>query len=268
MNHRDWLKMADDPRFIPGIYNYCDRWCERCAFTDRCLNYATSLQRGRPFDQDFDSDEAFDSEAFVEELTEVLQDTIELIRSMAEEAGVDLDTESPEVEAEMARDQEAMAHAEEHPLTEAANRYTALVHDWLGMGRQRYRRDRDMLVEAQLPPGADLAPLMDALEVIRWYQFMISVKIQRALSSREREADDPEFWAEMPKDSDGTAKVALIALDRSIGAWGALLPAFPQRQAATVEILALLSRLRADLEREFPNAWAFVRPGFDEVGAG
>ena len=22
---------------IPGIYNYCDRWCERCKFTSQCL---------------------------------------------------------------------------------------------------------------------------------------------------------------------------------------------------------------------------------------
>ena len=27
---------------IPGIYNYCDRWCERCPFTSRCLNFEMS----------------------------------------------------------------------------------------------------------------------------------------------------------------------------------------------------------------------------------
>lgn len=31
---------AEDSRFIEGIYNYCDRWCERCPFASRCLNYA------------------------------------------------------------------------------------------------------------------------------------------------------------------------------------------------------------------------------------
>jgi len=25
-----------EENFIPGIYNYCDRWCERCLYTDRC----------------------------------------------------------------------------------------------------------------------------------------------------------------------------------------------------------------------------------------
>jgi hypothetical protein len=264
MNPDELLDMAGDPRFIPGIYNYCDRWCERCAFTDRCLNYASSLKRGRKFEEDFDSDEEFDSDAFVEELTEIFQETIALIRHMAEEEGIDLDTDDPEVEEMMAREEEARQQAEEHPLTAAANRYVGLVNDWFVFGQRELARDRDVLAEAHLPAGAAMAPLVDALEVIRWFQFMISVKIQRALGSRASEAHEPEFWTEMPKDSGGTAKIALIAIDRSIGAWGALLPAFPARQAATLQLLALLSRLRVELEQEFPEAWAFVRPGFDE----
>jgi len=44
MNTDDLLNLADNPRFIPGIYNYCDRWCERCPLTARCLNYAMSAE--------------------------------------------------------------------------------------------------------------------------------------------------------------------------------------------------------------------------------
>lgn len=264
MSPKDWLDMADDPRFIPGIYNYCDRWCERCAFTERCLNYASSQRRGREFVDGFGSDEEFDSEAFVEELTETFQETIDLIRYIAEEEGIDLDTDDPEVDEMMARDEQTLRRAEDHPLTAAADTYIGLVNDWFGVGPQHYPRDQDALAEAYLPADADLAPLIDAIEVIRWFHFMITVKIQRALSSRERESDEPEFWEEMPRDSDGTAKIALIAIDRSIGAWGALLPVFPARQTATLDILALLSRLRVELEQKFPNAWAFVRPGLDE----
>ena len=28
-----------DPWLIPGIYNYCNRRCERCQFTERCLTF-------------------------------------------------------------------------------------------------------------------------------------------------------------------------------------------------------------------------------------
>jgi len=38
-------KLADNPNNIQGIYNYCDRWCERCTFTSRCLNYDISEEQ-------------------------------------------------------------------------------------------------------------------------------------------------------------------------------------------------------------------------------
>lgn len=33
------IVMPENPRNIAGIYKYCDRWCERCLFTDRCQRY-------------------------------------------------------------------------------------------------------------------------------------------------------------------------------------------------------------------------------------
>ncbi len=29
-----------DPEHIPDIYNYCDRWCERCTLSARCAVFA------------------------------------------------------------------------------------------------------------------------------------------------------------------------------------------------------------------------------------
>ena len=44
----DFLKQVNDPRFIPGIYNYCNRWCERCRFADRCsLNAEKRRESGK-----------------------------------------------------------------------------------------------------------------------------------------------------------------------------------------------------------------------------
>ena len=41
------IKMAENPHLIPGIYNYCDRWCERCTFTSRCLTFLTEEEKKR-----------------------------------------------------------------------------------------------------------------------------------------------------------------------------------------------------------------------------
>ena len=41
MQRRSLTELASNPDLISGIYNYCDRWCERCPLTSRCLVYAT-----------------------------------------------------------------------------------------------------------------------------------------------------------------------------------------------------------------------------------
>src|SRR5712692_4056553 len=33
------IARAQNPRLIPGLYNYCDGRCPRRPFTDRCLTY-------------------------------------------------------------------------------------------------------------------------------------------------------------------------------------------------------------------------------------
>jgi hypothetical protein len=31
MKKEEIKKLAENKDLIPGVYNYCDRWCERCA---------------------------------------------------------------------------------------------------------------------------------------------------------------------------------------------------------------------------------------------
>src|SRR5262249_6157798 len=34
-----YVRRAQDPALIPGIYNYCHHRCEQCAFTGRCDSF-------------------------------------------------------------------------------------------------------------------------------------------------------------------------------------------------------------------------------------
>ena len=49
--------MSAEPDMIPGIYNYCDRWCERCAYTSRCLQYQIESEEDQSGEalRDFDA---------------------------------------------------------------------------------------------------------------------------------------------------------------------------------------------------------------------
>jgi hypothetical protein len=109
--------------------------------------------------------------------------------------------------------------------------------------------------------------LEETLKVIQWYQHQIYVKLARAISGKmEAESESDDEPAQYAKDSDGSAKVALIGIDRSIAAWGSIgrrLPTF--RSLDVPAILTHLERLRRSVEKVFPDARGFLRPGFDRI---
>ena len=109
--------------------------------------------------------------------------------------------------------------------------------------------------------GARDWPPDDPRSVIAWFCIQIGAKISRALFSRA----DAEEWDEDPgfHDDDGSAKVALIGIERSHAAWLRL----AEQGVNTFAFIKDLVWLGEALEREFPRARAFVRPGFDEPEA-
>jgi len=253
--------LAEDPRFIKGIYNYCDRWCERCPFTSRCLSFAMA-------DEQFPDPEThdLDNEAFWKHLTETLQMTLELLKQKAEEEGVDLDSIDSEERAEEERVHEEVAR--NHKCCRAARAYGEMVDDWFDSVGDLFGREEEFNQEAphrvaDIMPVLEETSLEEAVQVIRWYQDQIQVKLMRAIrgSLEEKEGDLDEF----ARDSDGSAKVALIAMDRSIAAWGEIRGYFPLRDKDILGILVHLDRMRGEVEKAFPAARAFIRPGFDKI---
>jgi hypothetical protein len=167
------------------------------------------------------------------------------------------------------------------------------VHAWLRRREEDLPSEENRMRSARDPitPG-------EALEVIAWHHFQISVKLARAahgrLSAEIDDADDEldeETWdtgsgwmepddEEEPdeafeevedivrnarlSDADGSAKVAMLGIERSLGAWTILRDAVPAEDAQIQDFQRRLARLRRMLDAEFPGARTFRRPGFDE----
>ena len=47
MTEKDAFELDGEENFIPSIFNYCDRWCERCPFTYREILSVRDLTKGR-----------------------------------------------------------------------------------------------------------------------------------------------------------------------------------------------------------------------------
>ncbi|MBM4032722.1 MAG: hypothetical protein FJ291_13165 [Planctomycetes bacterium] len=265
MDFKKLRKMAGDPKFISGIYNYCDRWCERCEFTSRCLNYSmTSEDDARdPASRDIQN------QAFWDRLHNVFRETIQMIREDAKERGIDLEMSPEEVKAFEKEESRKRREAKNHPASKAAWKYVKMVDKWFDDNKPLFEEEERKLNSAFLMelPGQDheeeAALLQDALEVIGWYQHQIWVKLQRALHQDDDDDLLDDEGKPYPRDSDGSAKVALLGIDRSIEAWGVLRRYLPTGGDSILGTMVHLDRLRKRVERAFPAARAFVRPGFD-----
>jgi len=192
------------------------------------------------------------NKAFWNKLSETLAESLELLKESAKEWGIDLETlgSTEDVENLKAKDKAA----ENHLLCRAAKRYVGIVEDWL---------ERETLFFETAAAARHGVNLEEAFEVIRWYQYFISAKIIRAV--RGKVEHDEEGDDEFPRDSDGSAKIALIAIDHSIAAWAVIRHYVTDGATGVIDAIAFLDSLRQAIEKTFPNARSFIRPGFDDI---
>jgi hypothetical protein len=121
-------KLARNPRFIPGIYNYCDRWCERCALSHRCLSYAMEQAEDDPDSVGTARD--LSDQKFWDKLHRQFRATIEMVRADAKAREIDLD--EPKLPAEIATQERAERRcaAKNLPLSRPAMSYARSVEQW------------------------------------------------------------------------------------------------------------------------------------------
>jgi len=230
--------------YIDFISAYCDSWCDRCAFTDRCSQFA---MRSAIAMCDGDVEAAIElavgpprvpgrerQKTLGERMAERLAD-YEPSEKELEEIGREIDQRRQRIER--------------HGLAKASLDYAVAARRWL---------EKHMRYDTMTAPSVH-----DAVEVIGWDLHLIHVKIMRALNGRDEYLEDAVHdEGPVQNDWNGSAKVALISIVRSERAWR-VIAAETQDEAAVV-LAGSLATLRDEMDKEFPRAAAFRRPGFDE----
>jgi hypothetical protein len=224
-----FIELARDPRLIPGVYQYCDEWCDICPVANRCLAFrctaAYRKQRGRR-----DGEPTFRTTAEAAAFT----------RAVAAAQGLEL----PDFEAPGRGRTTASGFPARDPLAERAWQYAVTVSMWLVFEPGELR---------QMRQGGVPSPE----EVVLWYHLRIYLKLGRALLARERLAGTK--WEH--DESNGCAKLVLVSVQRSRKALMQL-----KRTAAsdTVDtLLPMLDLVEQGIHERFPNARSYVRAGLD-----
>lgn len=255
--------MSDQgPSIIPGIHQYCDHWCERCAFTHRCLAFE------KP-DTAPPVPEEMQGSAFGRVVSADLGETMQQLKKIAAKKGVDLD-KVPEAlrTSSRKRARRDTEHIQRDPLSvlslEYARKAVTLLKDSPVLKTRidelvdRY----EMGIQSEDQLHKEVFYIKDCVEVIQWYLHFIFAKFSRALQGRliHQVLEEEEDFS---KDSDGSAKIALIAVDRSVDAWNKLFTSLGCEDEI-LPVLALLEKIRRLGETSFPDARVFKRPGFDD----
>jgi hypothetical protein len=242
---------CNDPRLIRGIHNYCNRWCERCSFTDRCSVFRETSK----YDRDHPGSDPLD------QVKDSLEKTMALLAAWCEREGIDFEKIR---DGDGAADDQSVEDAPDLP-TDARD-----VDPLLAAARDYGSRAFEIVqaLEAAGRVSNWSADVRSAIDGIAWYSSFIPVKVRRALHGDvEASVDEPSLQS----DWNLTAKAARMAVAESIRAWKIVLEAGDAPAESPLrELVDLLTSIDIDLMKRFPRAMEGVRPGFDEpdVAAG
>lgn len=228
---------------IDSVSNYCNRWCERCPFTDRCSLVAYSPTEELP--------------ALGEELVPLpasfpamsgrfgdflqrLDQQLKVLGSSLAEVGYGVGEETPAPTGLSPAALEALARQ-------------------LSMMMLQFK-ESGWAPDGHRSPDFS-QPDVQALVELRWYQIMIGPKYRRTA----REVSEPNEHTE--RDAAFTARLTHLVIARAICGITILLETHGRSAYSDLrELLEGNLRLLAGLRQRFPEAYRHRRPGFDDAG--
>ena len=227
------------PNFIPGIFNYCDRWCERCTLRARCEVYLETKALGHSA-----------AEQLLRTAFAAFRSTVDAVRaSIAAAPGPPLSLGDGSTSAPALED--SIDRAESDPLVRLSLEYTCTATPILRALRP--------IVEAS---GDERS--IDAVDVIEALCLRIASKTHRAVSGALDADYDP---ADVQSDANGSAKLVRLLIAESRAAWRVLMEMGRARaNGVPAKLARMLEDLDVGIDVRFPNAMKFIRPGFDTVG--
>jgi len=245
-------------QYINGIFNYCDRWCERCPLASECGNYAPYFtgsaeellkrdKKNRQFWSGVDGRAA-----------EVLAFT----EKMAKAQGVDVS----DVEVIDARKKFDLfqGEAKTNEVLRVGRKYEDQVDDWFDDAAEKYPLRAEDIAVSELKLAADtpfknVEEINNMIEVVFRYQLQIYLKLSRAFFSKGKE----ELGEQQGEDSNGAARLIVEFIDRSLVGWHVFYNSFNEEQTSILPSMFTLLSIRNRILKEFPVVMAFKRVGFD-----
>lgn len=245
-------------QYINGIFNYCDRWCERCPLASECGNYAPYFAGGA--EELLKRDKQ--NRQFWNSVDSRTVGVLEFVNRKAQEKGVDVsDVEVIDTRKKFDLFQ---GEAKTNEVLRVGRKYEDQVDDWFDEAAEKYPLRAEDIAVSELKLAADapfenIEEINSMIEVVFRYQLQIYLKLSRAFFSKGKE----ELGEQEGEDSNGAARLIVEFIDRSLVGWHVFYNSFIEEQESILPIMFTLLSIRNRLFKEFPEVMAFKRAGFD-----
>lgn len=208
------------------------------------------------------------TEESLKEIPQNFDETFQLLHDWATKNNITLDDLGNSTsEAEIKRREKNKRNARTNETSKLALDYRQNVSDFFYKNKSAFEiYNRDLKIEQELGMNSTLEKLARvnlAIESINWYMGQLAPRLTRAYLGLV-ESENIEVHT-VQNDFNGSAKVALISVEKSFPAWETILKHFPEFENECWMFLVLLDKIRKRILVDFPHVNDFVRPGFDEL---
>ncbi|NWF89071.1 MAG: hypothetical protein HXY50_06365 [Ignavibacteriaceae bacterium] len=253
---------------IFGIYNYCDRWCEECQYTNRCLLFKQEAEREIKYL--LKDENITDDEHFSKVLADELQDAEKIFNQNSDmENSYDYSEDDDELEFGGEDDDEFDnlfdgngtnqndKRRELNPLIHLAEEMLKELEAYCELAKKRFPQEIEINDVAN--------PIIKKLQILEWYLPQAAVKIrmcfwEKLQLEKAKEKNLREINEEMLNVS---SRIVYLGIEKSITALKEILTLGNEFTEETKLFLSTVKMVRKMFIEEFPNGQNYKRPYFD-----
>ncbi|MBS4035246.1 MAG: hypothetical protein KGZ85_12325 [Ignavibacterium sp.] len=255
-------------KLIPGIFNYCDRWCEKCDYRDRCRLYQTETERN--IQHILNDEDPNDPEIVARDIKESLEDTLAMLEAQMEIEGVSKE-DLEDFEDEDSKyfiddfDDEQGEVTESGQIVRTPHPLSLLADDFFKNVMAYFDKKKPSFYQNSEDDEPVNDPIYEELKILMWYSPQIAVKTRMCAGSKAKiedvkDKDEIEFETEM---MNVNSRIAFTGLEKCLTSLQKIYNVEIDFQDDVLSLLALIKKMKVDFAAEFPAVHTFKRPYFD-----
>lgn len=255
---------------IFGIYNYCDRWCEKCFYTNRCLLFKQEAEREIKYllKDENERNSEHSSKLLADELKDAEKlfnqnpDSEDFLDSLDDDEDFDFDEVEDEDDEDDFEEFDESKFGDDqkkefNPLIQLSEEMFKELEVYYDVVKKHFPKEVEKY---------DLTnPLIKNLQIISRYIPQISVKIRMCFWGKKKaEKTKSKMSREIEEDMlNVSSRIAYLGIENSLAALSEILSQQKELETETRLFLSTLKMVKKMFLEEFPKGQTYKRPYFD-----